>query len=151
LAYSKVCHDKKYKTVEVRIARNTGTSDRRNSDIPTSTLFGLTTTRKDSLGSVRVTDVPHFRKEMETGAKYGDHMAIKLKRLLRKEDNIMTWLHQETSETLLAWQVVLALMTQRMFIFVQISYYDLLTQIMVHFKYEYFLEKRQKITLYALI
>jgi hypothetical protein len=59
---------------------------------------------------------------METGAKYNDIKVVKLKRLLRKEDNIMTWLHQETNEKLLAWQVVLPLTPQWVFIFVQISY-----------------------------
>jgi hypothetical protein len=58
--------------------------------MPISILFQLITTRKCSVGNVRVRDMPRFRKEMETGAKYNDIKVVKLKRLLRKEDNIMT-------------------------------------------------------------
>jgi hypothetical protein len=46
--------------------------------MPTYTLSHLITTRKGCVVNVTVSEVPHFGKEMEIGAKYGDLMVVKL-------------------------------------------------------------------------
>jgi len=46
--------------------------------MPTYTLFHIITTRKGSVANATVREVPHFIKEKEIGAKYGDLMVIKL-------------------------------------------------------------------------
>jgi hypothetical protein len=46
--------------------------------LPTYTLFHLITTSKGSVVNVTVREMPHFGKEMENGAKYGELTVIKL-------------------------------------------------------------------------